>query len=69
MQSLPNQQLPNQQLSSQTLHQLAEPVTAPCVSIFLPIERGSYDQRAARLELKNLLATARASVRQTLKPL
>ncbi len=55
-------------LSTQTLHLLAEPVKAPCVSIFLPVERGSYDQRAARLELKNLIATARASVRGTLKP-
>jgi Bacterial archaeo-eukaryotic release factor family 3 len=55
-------------LSSTLLLQLAEPVKAPCVSIFVPVARGSYDERAARLDLKNLVATARTNIREVLRP-
>ena len=56
-------------LSTTTLQFLAEETETPCVSIFLPLKRGAYDQKAARLELKNLVATARTTVSTRLRPL
>jgi Bacterial archaeo-eukaryotic release factor family 3 len=55
-------------LTPEVLLLLAEEVEPPCVSMFVPLPRGAYDQRAARLDLKNLVANARASVSEHLRP-
>lgn len=55
-------------LSTKTLSVLAERTGAPCVSLFLPVGRGSYDQRSAKLELKDLVSMARTGVREMLRP-
>lgn len=55
-------------LSLATLHALLEPAEQPCVSIVVPAARGAYDQRQARLDLKNLVAHARGEVAKQLRP-
>jgi hypothetical protein len=55
-------------LTPEALGLLTEEVEPPCVSMFVPLPRGAYDQRAARLELKNLVAKARVSVSEHLRP-
>lgn len=55
-------------LSLDTLHSLLEAPEPPCVSIVVPAARGAYDQRQARLDLKNLVAQARGEVAKQLRP-
>jgi hypothetical protein len=56
------------ELNPEVLKLLTEEVEPPCVSMFVPLPRGAYDQRAARLDLKNLVAKARVSVSEQLRP-
>lgn len=55
-------------LSLATLHALLDAPEQPCVSIVVPAARGAYDQRQARLDLKNLVAQARGEVAKQLRP-
>ncbi len=55
-------------LSLDTLQRLLVAPAPPCVSIVVPVTRGAYDQRQARLDLKNLVAQARDEVAQELRP-
>ncbi len=55
-------------LSLATLHTLLDVAERPCVSIVVPAARGAYDQRQARLDLKNLVAQARTEVAKQLRP-
>lgn len=55
-------------LSLATLHTLLDVADQPCVSIVVPAARGAYDQRQARLDLKNLVAQARGEVATQLRP-
>jgi Bacterial archaeo-eukaryotic release factor family 3 len=49
-------------LSSEIIRQLTDEVGPPCVSIMVPMERGVFDQPTARIDLKNLVAKARATI-------
>ena len=55
-------------LSLATLHTLLDGAEQPCVSIVVPAARGAYDQRQARLDLKNLVTEARGEVAKQLRP-
>ncbi len=46
-------------LSLTTIERLLSAQTWPCVSIVVPLEKGKWDERQARLELKNMVAHAR----------
>jgi Bacterial archaeo-eukaryotic release factor family 3 len=46
-------------LTYNTLLRLVAVTTPPCVSLVFPQEHGKWDERQARLELKNLIAIAR----------
>lgn len=55
-------------VSLATVHALLEATEHPCVSIVVPAARGAYDQRQARIDLKNLVAQSRRDVSQYLRP-
>ena len=55
-------------LTFSTLQTLLDPPGRPCVSIVVPVAHGAYDQHEARLDLKNLVATARRDVHSQLRP-
>lgn len=55
-------------LTFSTLRTLLDPPGRPCVSIVVPVAHGAYDQHEARLDLKNLVATARRDVHSQLRP-
>jgi hypothetical protein len=54
-------------LSFTTIDLLAQTVPGPCISIFVPLQRGKFDEVAARLELKNLVALARTSIEDQMR--
>jgi Bacterial archaeo-eukaryotic release factor family 3 len=54
-------------LSFNTIDLLAQTVPGPCISIFVPLQRGKFDEVAARLELKNLVALARTSIEDQMR--
>ena len=54
-------------LSFNTIDLLAQTVPGPCISIFVPLPRGKFDEVAARLELKNLVALARTSIEDQMR--
>jgi hypothetical protein len=49
-------------LSFATIDLLAQTNPGPCVSMFVPLQRGKFDEAAARLELKNLISFARTAM-------
>ncbi len=54
-------------LSFHTIDLLAQSVPGPCISLFVPLKRGKFDEVAARLELKNLVALARTSIEDQMR--
>ncbi len=56
-------------LDARALRSLAEPRTAPCVTLLLPTEHGPRGAEAARLGLKNLVAAARDELDQQMPSL
>ncbi len=54
-------------LSFDTIGLLAQRIPGPCISIFVPLQRGKVDEAAARLELKNLASFARTSIEDQMR--